>query len=147
MGQNSAFPINFYDPNDRDIIVGGVSLKPLRSRNGIFEYSGSQNNGAIFSSHPSVRITASVRPGTAANFISKVARVKRRATLKLAFPVDVPGESGTIVDYINADIVISMPVEATEAQVRNVLASVEGLAFAIPDMPLRDLLVNGNEPY
>lgn len=146
MAANSAFPINIIDP-DTGNISGSLSISPLRDRNGIYEYQGKQTSGTVFSADPSVRITASVRPGTSANYISKVPRVKRRVTLKIALPVDVPGETGTIVDFINLDVTLSSPNEATEMQIRAALASVEGLAFSIPDMPLRDLLVNGREPY
>lgn len=147
MAANSSFPINHYDP-DTNSIIGGFSVTPARDRNGVYEYSGVQNNGSIFSAHPSLRITASVRPGTPANFVSKVARVKRRTTLKFAIPIDVPGEVGTIVDYINVDVVFSSPVEATEAQVRHALSMVAGCAFdENATQPLRDMLVNGREPY
>lgn len=129
--------------------AGVLTLVPTRARNGIFEYAGNNLAGSIdiITSAAFSRLSVSVRPGSPANFVSKVPRVKRRSTMKLALPVLVPGEEGNIVDYINLDVVLSSPVEANESQIRTALRSAELAAFDSLSSPLKDLVVNGREPF
>lgn len=129
---------------------GQIVLSPSRSRNGIYEYTGNTVNGeeGVISDEAFTKLTASVRPGTPADFSTGKARVKRRSSFKVALPISVPGPNGSsIIDYINVDFTLSNPIEATADQLRTALNSVHTAAYDGAASPLADLVVNGREPF
>lgn len=147
MGQNNQILMHLTDNTGSQ--AGNVVLLPVRDRNGIYEYSGNLINGDpdILVNTVDTRVTASVRPGVPADFILGKQRVKRRCTLKVALPISVPAAVGTTVDYINVDFVLSAPVSSTEAQIRTALTAISTVCFDGAASPLKDLVVNGREPY
>jgi hypothetical protein len=101
----------------------------------------------LFSSGAPIKMSASVRPGKIADSASGTQRVKRRVTTKYAFPTDSTGPLGNaVVDFINIDCTISLPVDSTEAQIRTAVNTVNESFFSSGSC-LRDMLVDGNEPY
>lgn len=128
---------------------GQIVLTPAKDRNGIYEYTGRTINGeeGVFLDTVDSKITASVRQGVPADFLGNKQRIKRRTTLKCALPISVPGASGTTVDYINVDVVLSAPVEATDGQIATALGMPLNACYDGSNSPLKDLVVYGREPY
>lgn len=147
MAAQRQIPVQLKDSANTATEIGVVLLTPLKARNGIYEYTGAMVSGTVYPSAP-MRMSVSVRPGLAANYITKAQRVKQRTTQKLSFPVEIAGEFGPVIDYINLDLVLSAPIGVSENQIFGVLhtAAYAGF-FDSANNPLRDLLVNGNEPY
>lgn len=99
-----------------------------------------------FSVKVPAKISAAVRPGRDADFVTGTPRIKRRVTAKYAFPIDVPGETSDIVDFINIDFTMSLPVVANERQIRSAVKAV-GDSFFVSGSCLKDLVIHGHEPY
>lgn len=138
--------------------VGGITLQPLRSRLGVFEYAGSQVSGpstGSITNTAKTTLSASVRQGRPSDFVKKVPRVKRKSIIRANLPILVPGPDGDVVDYITVDFSISAPVEANELQLCTALALATSATFdkgadgatGNPATPLKDLVLNGNEPF
>lgn len=152
MSQQSGITINQIDDTGA---TGGPSIQfnPHRERNGVFEYSGKQSAvvEGYLAPNARARITASLRPGVAANFVTKAERVKRRVNARVELPINVPGPEGsTVIDYMNVDLTISVPVEASYKQIGNALHVAHASLYATylqGNTPLDDMLTGGNEPY
>jgi hypothetical protein len=97
-----------------------------------------------------IKVTASVRQGTSADFNTNKPRVKRRSVLKMALPVDMPWVgSETTLDFINVEVICSVPVDANEKQIRNALNLIPGTLYN-GDGTLScigEMLAYGHEPY
>lgn len=151
MAQNG--PLFFISTNASGESYDQSLLFPLRDRNGIYEYGYRVHhipevpNGIdqLLPEGSDVKLTASVRPGTPANFITKTPRVKRKVIVKLQVPVDVPGETGTIVDFINFDLSISVPVDVSRELTDTVVKTIPGLL--VDSNVLEEMVTQGHEPY
>lgn len=135
--------VTVYD-ND-GLVVDTVALKPVRSRQGVFTFSGKGEDTAIFPNLLPMTLTASVRPGRAADYINKVTRVKRRTIVKVKLPLQVPGEEGPINDNIDVELVVSSPVDATDDQMRTAIMAAS--QATVSTECLQDMFVNGAEPF
>jgi hypothetical protein len=127
--------------------VGQLTLKPLRSRNGIFEYQGNLQDGTqVFREGINSKFSVSARQGVPADFVKNVQRVKRKVVMKFTFPVEVPGAEGPITDYITVDCSFQAPVEASDVQCSAALSAAVDCTFA-GGSPIKELVVLGLEPY
>jgi hypothetical protein len=132
--------------DDAFATVTSFTLKPMRSRNGVFEFQGRDVSDTVLDmSNVSSYATASVRPGRAADYINNVSRVKRKVTVKLRLPISVPGEDGDIIDYIDIESVVSAPVESDSDQLTTAMVNLNDLILS--NDCLKDMVLNGNEPF
>lgn len=147
MAQNNTFQIKMIAAED-GTQNGQITMVPSKARAGVFEYLSSGFVGApgIFPEGVPTRLTASVRSGNAANFVTGVRRIKRRAVIKVELPISVPGADGDIIDYINVDFTLSNPVEATPDQIATALNAAATAVYAL-NSPLKDVVEYGREPY
>jgi hypothetical protein len=95
--------------------------------------------------------TFSVRAGRPVDFVNNTKRIKRKMVCKCRLPVATPGmiagAPGSIVDYIDVELTVSTPVEATEDQLYSAIHFAHLTDGVFGQGWVEDMLVNGNEPY
>jgi hypothetical protein len=138
--------LNFSTYDAMQESVTSLAVKPIRSRNGVFEFAVTSSSDTVLAigSVP-VAVSASVRAGKAADFVYNTPRVKRKSVIKIRLPITTPGVDGDIIDYIDVETSIAAPVEATEAQIVTAMLNMSELY--INNQCLYELCVNGAEPY
>jgi hypothetical protein len=138
--------LDIHTVDDTYTEVDAFQLRPLKNRNGVFEFAALNSEDTVLdASTVPVYATASVRAGRAADFINNITRVKRKFVWKLRLPIEVPGEDGNIIDYIDVESVISTPVEADTDQLATALVN---LNFSITNNGcLLDMVTKGEEPF
>lgn len=107
------------------VTTSSVTLQPALQRAGVVTMVGSEDTPAVFPENTRVTATYSVRPGKAADLINGGKRVKRKFTTKVRLPIEVPalvaGQVTSVIDYIDAEMVLAAPVEAELTELQNAI--------------------------
>lgn len=150
MSQNKVFYVRSLDATGAQ--NGQFTFSPVNSANGVFSYRRTEDAGdsatVAVPNLPFV-MTASVRRGTPHVQGNPSQRVKRKLTFKAGLPINVTfPDSSTVGDFVNVEVSISTPVEASAMAIRNAVALVnEALFNQVGDSPLAEMVTQGFEPY
>lgn len=137
--------------SDLSTISNSPSLVPVSNRNGLTVLKGSEVTPTVLPADTNVQVTTSVRQGKPFNPINNTARVKRKFVMKVRVPVSVPGlvagAAGTVIDYVDVDLTIAAPVEAGDGAIATAHRLVSDGEYAIVTTWVRDMILEGNEPF
>lgn len=123
MSQLSTIPVLIMEADETT--TSSVTLQPALQRGGVVTMAAPTDGVDIFPDNTQVSATYSVRPGKPADLINGNKRVKRKFTTKVRLPIEVPalvaGQVASVIDYIDAELTLSAPVEAELVELQNAL--------------------------
>lgn len=148
---SSLQPVQVLTYDGVGVSTGAITLEPKSSRNGVFQFEGSESTPTLLPADTRLAFSASVRPGRAHDFSSGQPRIKQKTILKARVPVEVPGlvagSVGDVVDYVDVELTIAQPVE-TGADVIETVKELFSVDDGIFDTDwINDMIANGREPY
>lgn len=141
-----------YTVDDSDTENGAISFTPASIRNGLVTcYGNEQAPGTMLPAGSRATATFSVRSGKPADLINGGARVKRKTTIKLRLPVEVPalvsGSVADVIDYVDAELVIASPVETGVDVLRTAQKFFSRNNGILETNWVEEMIENGYEPY